>query len=35
MAIRNGMKTLRQSGLSKMREGTTSFQEVLRVTAKD
>ncbi|MBN2332333.1 MAG: type IV-A pilus assembly ATPase PilB [Deltaproteobacteria bacterium] len=35
MAIENGMKSLRQSGLSKMIEGVTSFQEVLRVTAKD
>jgi type IV pilus assembly protein PilB len=35
MAIRNGMKSLRQSGLSKLREGITSFQEVLRVTARD
>ncbi|NPA24202.1 MAG: type IV-A pilus assembly ATPase PilB [Deltaproteobacteria bacterium] len=35
MAIKNGMKSLRQSGLSKMREGITSFQEVLRVTARD
>ncbi len=35
IAIRNGMKTLRQSGLSKVLEGITSFKEVLRVTAKD
>ncbi len=35
IAIKNGMKSLRQSGLSKMLEGTTSFQEVLRVTARD
>ena len=35
MAIKNGMKSLRQSGLSKLREGITSFQEVLRVTARD
>ena len=35
LAIRNGMKTLRQSGLSKVLEGVTSFREVLRVTAKD
>ena len=35
MAIKNGMKSLRQSGLSKLIEGTTSFQEVLRVTAQD
>jgi type IV pilus assembly protein PilB len=35
MAIKNGMKTLRQSGLSKVLDGVTSFREVLRVTAKD
>ncbi len=35
MAIENGMKTLRQSGLSKLLDGITSFQEVLRVTARD
>jgi type IV pilus assembly protein PilB len=35
IAIQNGMKSLRQSGLSKLLEGTTSFQEVLRVTARD
>ncbi|MCK5539976.1 MAG: type IV-A pilus assembly ATPase PilB [Deltaproteobacteria bacterium] len=35
MAIKNGMKSLRQSGLSKLTEGTTSFQEVIRVTARD
>ncbi|MEA3334240.1 MAG: type IV-A pilus assembly ATPase PilB [Pseudomonadota bacterium] len=35
MAIKNGMKSLRQSGLSKLVEGTTSFQEVLRVSARD
>ena len=35
MAIKNGMKSLRQSGLSKLTEGITSFQEVLRVTARD
>jgi type IV pilus assembly protein PilB len=35
MAITAGMKTLRQSGLSKLAEGTTSFEEVLRVSAKD
>ncbi len=35
MAIKNGMKSLRQSGLSKLIEGTTSFQEVLRVSARD
>ena len=35
IALENGMKSLRQSGISKLIEGTTSFQEVLRVTAKD
>ncbi|MBN2231834.1 MAG: type IV-A pilus assembly ATPase PilB [Deltaproteobacteria bacterium] len=35
MAIVEGMKTLRQSGLTKLAEGTTSFEEVLRVSAKD
>lgn len=35
LAIKNGMKSLRQSGLSKLIEGTTSFKEVLRVSARD
>ena len=35
IALKNGMKSLRQSGLSKLIEGITSFQEVLRVTARD
>jgi type IV pilus assembly protein PilB len=34
-AIRVGMKTLRQSGLSKIEEGITTLEEVLRVTAPD
>ncbi|MCL2102668.1 MAG: type IV-A pilus assembly ATPase PilB [Syntrophorhabdaceae bacterium] len=34
-AIRLGMKTLRQSGLSKLEEGVTTLEEVLRVTAAD
>jgi type IV pilus assembly protein PilB len=34
-AIRLGMKTLRQSGLSKIEEGVTTLEEVLRVTAPD
>ncbi len=34
-AIRIGMKTLRQSGLSKIEEGVTTLEEVLRVTAPD
>jgi type IV pilus assembly protein PilB len=35
MARRQGMKTLRESGVSKVLEGVTSFKEVLRVTDKD
>jgi general secretion pathway protein E len=31
-AIRNGMRTLRQSALRKMAEGATTFEEVVRVT---
>ncbi|MBI5905253.1 MAG: type IV-A pilus assembly ATPase PilB [Deltaproteobacteria bacterium] len=34
-AVRVGMKTLRQSGLSKLEEGVTTLEEVLRVTAPD
>ncbi|GAB4229110.1 MAG: type IV-A pilus assembly ATPase PilB [Deltaproteobacteria bacterium] len=34
-AIRLGMKTLRQTGLSKLEEGVTTLEEVLRVTAPD
>jgi type IV pilus assembly protein PilB len=34
-AIRLGMKTLRMSGLSKVKEGITSIEEVLRVTFGD
>jgi type IV pilus assembly protein PilB len=34
-AIRVGMMTLRQSGLNKVVEGTTTLEEVLRVTASD
>ncbi len=34
-AIRLGMKTLRQAGLSKVEEGVTTLEEVLRVTAPD
>jgi type IV pilus assembly protein PilB len=33
--VRLGMKTLRQSGLSKLEEGVTTLEEVLRVTAPD
>ncbi|MBI3628499.1 MAG: type II secretion system protein GspE, partial [Candidatus Rokubacteria bacterium] len=32
VAISQGMKTLRQSGLTKVIEGTTTVEEVLRVT---
>ena len=34
-AVRLGMKTLRQSGLSKLEEGITTLEEILRVTAPD
>ncbi len=34
-AIRMGMQTLRQAGINKVLEGTTSIPEVLRVTAPD
>lgn len=34
-AIRQGMVTLRQAGISKLKEGTTTIEEVLRVTAAD
>ena len=34
-AIRLGMKTLRQSALSKLAEGHTTLKEVLRVSAAD
>jgi type IV pilus assembly protein PilB len=34
-AMRLGMRTLRQSGVSKMLEGVTSYQEVVRCTVKD
>ncbi len=34
-AVRLGMKTLRQAGLSKLEEGVTTIEEVLRVTAPD
>jgi type IV pilus assembly protein PilB len=32
VAVRNGMKTLRDTGLSRVREGLTTIDEVLRVT---
>ncbi|NOZ00709.1 MAG: type IV-A pilus assembly ATPase PilB [Deltaproteobacteria bacterium] len=34
-AMRQGMKTLRQSGLQKIKEGVTTIEEVLRVTRAD
>ena len=34
-AIRFGMKTLRMSGLTKVNEGVTSIEEVMRVTFGD
>ncbi|UCE72089.1 MAG: type IV-A pilus assembly ATPase PilB [Nitrospiraceae bacterium] len=34
-AVQLGMKTLRMSGLTKIKEGVTSIEEVLRVTFKD
>ena len=34
-AVRLGMKTLRMSGLTKIKEGITSVEEVLRVTFGD
>jgi type IV pilus assembly protein PilB len=33
--IANGMQTLRQSGLAKVKEGTTTLEEVMRVTMAD
>ena len=34
-AMRLGMKTLRQSGIAKIREGVTTIEEVLRATVED
>jgi len=34
-SIRQGMATLRQAGIGKLKEGTTTIEEVLRVTAAD
>lgn len=34
-SMRIGIKTMRQSGLTKLKEGITSFEEVLRVTISD
>jgi type IV pilus assembly protein PilB len=33
LARANGMKTLREAGLQKIREGATTIQEVMRVTS--
>jgi type IV pilus assembly protein PilB len=34
-AVRQGMRTLRASGIAKINEGMTSIEEVVRVTAPD
>ena len=34
-AVKMGMKTLRMAGLNKLKEGVTTVEEVVRVTAKD
>ena len=34
-AIQEGMRTLRMSGLDKLKEGITTIEEVVRVTFKD
>jgi type IV pilus assembly protein PilB len=34
LARKNGMKTLRESGLQKIRDGMTSIPEVMRVTSQ-
>ncbi|MGE3258128.1 MAG: type II secretion system protein GspE, partial [Geobacter sp.] len=34
-SMRLGIKTMRQSGLTKLKEGVTSLEEVLRVTVAD
>ncbi len=35
VAIKNGMVSLRMSGLTKIKEGVTSIEEVLRETVRD
>jgi type IV pilus assembly protein PilB len=35
LAVRQGMKTLRMSGITKLKEGTTSVEEVVRTSIKD
>ncbi|HDO34678.1 MAG TPA: hypothetical protein ENH07_00055 [Nitrospirae bacterium] len=34
-AVRGGMKTLRMSGVTKIKEGVTTIEEILRVTFGD
>ena len=34
VAVRNGMRTLRDNGLAKVSEGLTTIDEVLRVTTE-
>ncbi len=34
-AVREGMKTLRMSGVTKVAEGVTTIEEILRVTMAD
>ena len=34
-AVEQGMKTLRRSGISKIKEGVTTIKEVIRTTAAD
>ena len=35
LAVQQGMKTLRMSGISKIQEGMTTVEEVVRTTIKD
>jgi type IV pilus assembly protein PilB len=35
VALRNGMVSLRMSGLAKVKDGVTSIEEVLRETVRD
>jgi type IV pilus assembly protein PilB len=34
IAIKNGMRTLREAGLSRIREGLTTIEEIMRVTSE-
>jgi type II secretory ATPase GspE/PulE/Tfp pilus assembly ATPase PilB-like protein len=34
IAIENGMRTLRDAGLERLREGMTSIEEIMRVTSE-